>query len=435
LTQLEHLMQRRHWLKGAALSSAASWLSVGPAAWAAQTGSGTNAAAAMPRLVVVMLRGAVDGLNVVVPYGDPAYYQARSSTALAPPGRDGGVLDLDGHFGLHPALASLSPFWQSRQLGFVQACGSPDPTRSHFDAQDYLESATPGRKATPDGWLNRLLGQLPASAAERGAPTRAVSIGPVLPRIYAGSQEVANIPAGRNAGQATLLDRAPVSAAFAQLYGGDDKLSKAYQASQQAHLEVRTAMTAPDDSPQSREMMAANNGAPLPNGFPEDAARLAQLMRRDGRVQLAFMALGGWDTHARQGGATGQLANHLQPLGEGLAALATGLGPMLDQTVILVMSEFGRTAHENGNGGTDHGHGNVMWLLGGPVAGGKVHGSWPGLGPGQLNEGRDLAVTTDFRQVLAELCQSHLGLGNAQATRVLPGFDLQTGKRLGIVRA
>jgi uncharacterized protein (DUF1501 family) len=423
-------MQRRDWLKTAALGSAASWLSLGPSAWAAQpAGSADTVPHAMPRLVVVMLRGAVDGLNVVVPYGDPAYYQARSSIALAPPGRDGGVLDLDGYFGLHPALATLTPFWQKRQLGFVHAAGSPDPTRSHFDAQDYLESATPGRKATPDGWMNRLLGQLPTNTA----PTRAVSIGPVLPRIYAGSNEVANIPAGRAAGQATALDRAPVSAAFGQLYAGDDKLSRAYQASQQAHQDVRTAMNAPDDAVQSKEMMAANNGAPLPNGFPEDAGRLAQLMRRDGRVQLAFMALGGWDTHARQGAATGQLANRLQPLGEGLAALATGLGPMLDDTVILVMSEFGRTARENGNGGTDHGHGNVMWLLGGPVAGGKVHGRWPGLGAGQLNEGRDLAVTTDFRQVLGELCQSHLRLANPQLAQVLPAYALP-GQRLGIVR-
>lgn len=420
-------MLRRELLKAAATLAV---LPVGRTAWAAVNAAGT--AAAPRRLVVVFLRGAVDGLSVVVPYADPGYYRARSSIALARPGSDAGVIDLDGRFGLHPALASLLPLWQSGRLGFVQACGSPDGTRSHFDAQDYMESGTPGRKSTPDGWLNRLLGALPADAAERAAPTRAVSIGPVLPRIYAGRNPVANIASGAAAAKPMLLDRPKVGDAFDQLYAGDDKMSRAYQDARQAHREVMETLSKDDVE---REMQAANNGAPLPNGFPDDAARLAALMRNDGRVQLAFMALGGWDTHANQGAASGQLAGRLKPLGMGLAALANGLGPVFDDTVVVVMSEFGRTVRQNGNGGTDHGHGNVMWLLGGRVAGGRVHGRWPGLDASALYEGRDLAVTTDFREVLAELAARHLRLPDARLAEVFPGFATSGMPSLGILRA
>ena len=424
-------MLRRHLLQRSAILGGLL-LPVGRAAWAA-VGAAPPPGTAPKRLIVVLLRGAVDGLSVVVPHAEPAYHAARSAIALGRPGTDGGVLALDGRFGLHPALAPLLPHWQAGRLGFVHAAGSPDGTRSHFDAQDYMESATPGRKATPDGWLNRLLGALPADPQPRGAPTRAVSIGPVLPRIYAGPNPVANLATGRAAARPTQLDRPPVGDAFAALYAGDDKLSQAYQASRQAHREVMASLASPADI--SREMQAADNGAPLPAGFPDDANRLATLMRNDARVQLAFFALGGWDTHANQGNAKGQLASRLHPLGLGLAALADGLGPALEQTVIVVMSEFGRTVRQNGNGGTDHGHGNAMWLLGGPVAGGKVHGRWPGLETAALHEGRDLAVTTDFRQVLAEVCGGHLALAPASLAGVFPGFDAASGPALGVLRA
>lgn len=424
-------MQRRDWLKSAALASGLV-VPVGRSAWCAVGDTG-NAGGIKPlrRLIVVFLRGAVDGLSVVVPYADAGYYRARSSIAIARPGSEGGALDLDGRFGLHPALAPLLPLWQAGKLGFVQASGSPDTTRSHFDAQDYMESATPGRKTTPDGWMNRLLGALPADAALRAAPTRAVSIGAVLPRIYAGSNSVANIPSGAGAARPTLLDRPQINRAFAQLYGGDDKISRAYQGSMQAHQEVMNSL---DSAANEREMQAANNGAPLPNGFPDDAARLATLMRKDARVQLAFMAVGGWDTHANQGAATGQLANRLGPLGQGLAALAQGLGPVLDDTVVVVMSEFGRTVRQNGNGGTDHGHGNVMWVMGGRVAGGKVHGAWPGLEDRALYEGRDLAVTTDFRAVLADIAARHLGLPDARLAEVFPAYAARQADRISVMR-
>ena len=420
------MLHRRDLLKAAA---AAGLLPVGRYAMAAMAAPAVSSAPR--RLIVVFMRGAVDGLSVVVPYAEGDYYRARSTIALARPGQDGGVLDLDGRFGLHPALAPMLPLWQAGKLGFVQASGSPDVTRSHFDAQDYMESGTPGLKATPDGWLNRLLGALPADASQRASATRAVSVGPVLPRIYAGRNPVANIAAGAAATKPTVLDRPKVEQAFSQLYAGDDKLSRAYRESQEAHREVMGALSGDD---LEREMQAANNGAPLPNGFPADAARLARLMRRDARVQLAFMAVGGWDTHANQGNANGQLANRLKPLGEGLSQLATQLGPVLDDTVVVVMSEFGRTVRQNGNGGTDHGHGNVMWLLGGGIAGGKVHGRWPGLGGSALYEGRDLAVTTDFRQVLAQVCERHLLLPDAKLAEVFPQFGGMGGSGLELMR-
>ncbi len=413
-------MQRRHLLK-----SSAALLPLGQAGWAL-----AGERAAPRRLVVVLLRGAVDGLSVVVPHADPAYRAARPTIALGRPGSDGGVLDLDGRFGLHPALSPLLPLWQGGTLAFVQASGSPDTTRSHFDAQDFMESGTPGVKTTPDGWMNRLLGALPAAGGTATGPTRAVSIGPVLPRIVAGRQPVANIASGQAATKAGALDRPAVGKAFDKLYAGNDAMSQAYRQSREAHREIMSNL---DGAALEQEMQAANNGAPLPNGFPDDAARLARLMRRDARVEMAFMALGGWDTHANQGAATGQLANRLAPLGQGLAVLASGLGPAWDDTVVVVMSEFGRTVRENGNGGTDHGHGNVMWLLGGRVAGGRVHGRWPGLEPAALYEGRDLAVTTDFREVLAVVLQQHLRLPDRALQPVFPGWR-SAGAALPLLR-
>jgi uncharacterized protein (DUF1501 family) len=420
-------MQRRQLLQAAAVAGLA-WTAVGRDAFAA-TGQPLPA---NKRLIVVFLRGAVDGLSVVVPYSEGAYYASRSSIALARPGQDGGVLDLDGHFGLNPNLAPLMPLWQSGKLAFVQASGSPDPTRSHFDAQDYMESGTPGRKGTPDGWLNRLLGVEPpvvVQPGKRAGVTRGISVGATLPRIWAGPNPVANIANGARATKPTQLDRPQVSKAFDSLYSGDDAMSKAYRESQQSRAEVNEAMLPAE---MDREQRVANGGAPLPNGFPDDASRVAQLMRRDPNVQIAFLALGGWDTHVNQGGAKGQLANRLQPLGQGLAELARGLGPVFDDTTVLVISEFGRTVRQNGTGGTDHGHGNVMWALGGGVAGGKVYGRWPGIDASALNEGRDLAVTTDFRQVLAGVCAHNLGLADNQLARVFPGFE---GTPLNLSRA
>jgi uncharacterized protein (DUF1501 family) len=407
-------MQRRHFLAATAAGLSSPWT----LGWAAPQ------EATPPRLVVVLLRGAVDGLHVVVPHADPAYRSARPTLALASPGQADGVLALDARFGLHPALSPLMPWWQQGQLGFVHACGSPASSRSHFDAQDDIESGTPGRHGGGDGWLNRLAGILatrtggaPSASPPDKVATLAWQLGVAPTRILRGPQAVSTLPQGKQAGKPTAMDRPRVAEAFSRLYDGQDALSQAYRTAQTNH---RTLLADLDQTSLDAEMLAANQGAPLPQGFAQDAARLAQLMRREPTAQLAFVALGGWDTHINQGGAQGQLARRLSPLAQGLDALAQGLGPVLGQTTIVVLSEFGRTVHENGNGGTDHGHGNVMWLLGGRVQGGQVHGRWPGLAPHQLFEGRDLAITTDFRDVVGQVLRATFDLNPAELKAVFP---------------
>jgi uncharacterized protein (DUF1501 family) len=410
-------MKRRDFLNAMALG-ASLVVPVSRNAWAATADNPTGR-----KLVVIMLRGAVDGLNVVAPVGDENYLRLRPTIGLARPGMENGALDLDGYFGMHPALAPLQSLWQQKKLAFVHASGSPDATRSHFDAQDYMESATPGRKNTPDGWMNRLVAALPGTST----PSRALSIGPTMPRILSGASAAINLPNGAAGTRANILDRPAIGAAFDQLYANNERFGRAYQDGKSAHKEVM-------DASANGEMKMADGGAPLPNGFPDDAGRLATLMRNDPKIQLAFVALGGWDTHANQGAGSGQLANRLAPLAQGLAILAQRLGPLFDDTTVIVMSEFGRTARENGNGGTDHGHGNVMWVMGGSVAGGKVYGDWQGVGDAALNEGRDLPVTTDFRAVLAHVAERHLRLGDRQLVQIFPamperglGFELMRG--------
>ena len=406
-------MNRRLLLASAAAGSL-GWLPVGRQAWAAQGLPRLG----QPRLIVVLLRGAMDGLSVVAPYADPEYARARPDLALARPGSADGLLDLDGRFGLHPSLAPLMPYWRNGQLGFLQASGSHDTTRSHFDAQDYMETGTPGKKSTPDGWLNRLMQAWPTDLAQGSSATRAVSIGAVLPRICQGRFNVANLPSVASAAKPGVIDKPRVASAFEKLYGNDDAMGRAYREARQARQEVRASME--DDHGDS--MDAIDRGAPLPNGMPDDAARLAGMMRNDPRMHMAFLALGGWDTHSGQGTTKGRLAQRLDPLGRGLAELAKGLGPVWNDTVVLVMSEFGRTVRQNGTGGTDHGHGNVMMLAGGRVQGGKVLGEWPGLESRALHDGRDLAITTDFRDVIATVMGQHLRLPDRAMAEVLPGY-------------
>lgn len=399
-------MNRREFLRIASLVPALTLQPLGNLGWAARA---NDAGAGRKRLIVVFLRGAVDGLNLVIPYNESAYYDGRPSIAI-PAGGGNALADLDGQFGLHPALTGLMPLWRERSLAFVHACGSPDATRSHFDAQDYMENGTPGVKSTPDGWMNRLLAALPGPHT----PTQAVSFGPTLPRIFSGKMTVANVSAGKNAARAMPLDRPVVADAFDRLYAGNDALSHAYREGQAARKQLLAELKV--------DMEAASNGAPSASGFAQIADQVARLMARDRNIQLAFLAVGGWDTHVNQGAATGQLANHLRPLGDGLANLARKLGGAYGDTVIVVMSEFGRTVRENGNGGTDHGHGNVMWVMGGAVRGGKVYGKWPGLSTEDLYQDRDLAVTTDFREVIGAILARHMNLDNRQQAGVFPGF-------------
>ena len=399
-------MNRRDFLSR---STAASLLLLGDSAWAAP---GPPGRAGDQRLVVLMLRGAVDGLNVVIPYGEEAYYAARPTIAVARPGAaEGASLALDEHFALHPALAALMPLWQAGQLAFIHAAGSPDPTRSHFDAQLFIENGTPGRRVTADGWMNRLLAVLPGGA---GGPTAAVAVGPTLPQILRGRLAVANLPLGPAAANKLAIDRPEVAWAFDRLYAANDPIGRAYRQGRAARTELVGGL--------NDEQQMADNGAPPPNTYPAQAARLAGLISRDRNIRLAFASLGGWDTHVRQGGHSGQLAGRLRPLGEGLAAFAHGLGDAWADTIVVVLSEFGRTVHENGDAGTDHGHGNVMWVLGGKVRGGRVYGEWPGLAPATLYEGRDLAVTTDYRSALAAVIARHLRLSDRALSEIFPGF-------------
>jgi uncharacterized protein (DUF1501 family) len=399
-------MNRRDFLS---LSTAAALIPLGGGAWAAPGPPGPSGG---QRLIVVLLRGAVDGLNVVVPYGDAAYYAARPTIAIPTPGpAEGGGLALDEHFALNPALAALMPLWQAGQLAFIHAAGSPDPTRSHFDAQLFIENGTPGRRVTADGWMNRLLAALPGAS---GQPTAAIAIGPTLPQILKGRLAVTNMPLGPAAANQLAIDRPEVGQVFDRLYGANDPIGRAYRQGRAARAELVADL--------DREQQMADNGAPLPNTYPAQAARLAGLIARDRNIRLAFAGLGGWDTHVRQGGPTGQLANRLRPLGEGLAALAQGLGGEWADTVVVVLSEFGRTVQENGDAGTDHGHGNVMWVLGGKVRGGRVYGDWPGLARASLYEGRDLAVTTDYRAALAAVIARHLRIPDRALGEIFPGF-------------
>jgi uncharacterized protein (DUF1501 family) len=397
-------MNRRHFLTCAGLGTLSafaqnSWLGVNAA-------PGNNPR----RLIVVFLRGAVDGLNVVVPYSDPNYYQYRPKIAIPQPGSPDGALDLDGRFGLHPAMAPLLPLWKQGSLAFVHASGLTKEIRSHFDAQYYMETGVPGSRKRQDGWMNRLLVE-----ANNKSPLQAISLSANVPQILTGKMPVSSIGSTRQAGNRQTLDRQDVATAFDKLYSGTDALGRNYRGGRAARTQLLQDLEA--------EMKMANNGAPLPKGFAAETRSLARLMVRDPRIQIAFLQLGGWDTHINQGNSKGQLARNLGELSQGLATLQQELGAVYGSTQIVVMSEFGRTAKENGNGGTDHGHGNAMWLLGGATKGGQIYGQWPGLAPEQLYQGRDLNVTTDFREPIAKILTNHLGLNTASTAKILPKFS------------
>lgn len=374
---------------------------------------GTTTDSNKKRLVVIFQRGAADGLNIVVPHGETGYYSMRPSINI--PRRE--VIDLDGFFGLHPSMASLQPLWQQRHLAIVHASGSPDPTRSHFDAQDFMESGTPGLKATEDGWLNRALHAAP-TAADKSA-FRGIALGPSLPRILSGREPAVAINnindfgvGGRNAGN-------PIANTFEAMYS--QSVDAVLHGSGQETFEAVKMLKAADPA-----KYASAPGANYPRGrFGDSLRQLAQLIKADLGVQVAFADISGWDHHVNEGSTQGQLANVLREFSQSLSAFWIDLGDLAGETVVVTMSEFGRTARENGNRGTDHGHANVMFVMGGDVKGGKVYGPWPGLDPSQLHDGRDLAVTTDFRQVLGEAVDHHLG--NRAIADVFPGFDSRHG--------
>ncbi len=416
-------MDRREFLKAALLAPIAA-TAFSRHSWAYQN---PKADSDSGKLIVVFLRGGVDGLNVVTPYGDNKYRQLRPTIGMS---RGTGLLDLDGYWGLHPSLTALTPYWSNKSLAFVHNCGSPDRTRSHFDAQDYMESGVPGRKAVSTGWLNRLVSQLPS----KKSPIQAISLGPVLPRIFAGPADVATIAKAGNPKAARKQRKdirqgggGELPKVFADMYGDrSDELGRAFASGSIARSKVDGIMKSAEaeqvEESMTREQMAANRGALTPKMTPQFGKQLATLFTKDPSVQVAFVDFGGWDTHVREGAEEGQLANYLKPLSNGLEDLAKGLGPLFDKTTVVVMSEFGRTVRENGNGGTDHGHGNVMWLLGGGINGGKVYGRFGGLADKDLNEDRDLPTTTDFRAVLSKIFADQLGLSSQQLATVFPDF-------------
>jgi uncharacterized protein (DUF1501 family) len=363
-------------------------------------------------LVAIFQRGAADGLNIVIPHGEQRYYDLRPTISVPRPNAAvpaDSAIDLDGFFGLHPSLASLKPLWDRQELAIVHAAGSPDPTRSHFDAQDYMESGTPGLKATADGWLNRAL----PPVTGKPSPVRAVSLGPVLARTLKGSNSAVAV---ENLNNFTVRDAA-ASKVLESMYGSSQD-----QILGGTGRETFDAVTLLQSMQKTPYQPAA--GANYPRGrFGDSMRQIAQLIKADVGVEVAFADLGGWDHHVNETGpraSVGQLANRLDEFGASLSAFYRDLGDRMEDVVVVTMSEFGRTAKENGNRGTDHGHANAMFVMGGPVKGGKVYGKWPGLAPEQLYEERDLALTTDFRDILSEAVRSHLG--NTSLKSVFPNY-------------
>jgi uncharacterized protein (DUF1501 family) len=410
------MINRRIFLRNSALAM----VGVGSAPlWLQRALYAQDAPAARKKiLVAIFQRGAADGLNVVVPHGEKAYYNLRPTIAVPrPSASEDAAIDLDGFFGLHPALKPLKPLFDQQHLAIVDAVGSPDPTRSHFDAQDYMESGTPGLKATRDGWMNRAL----PKAEGKLSPVRAVSLGPTLARAMAGPNPAISL---QTIGGFQVRD-AMAAKQFQEMYMGsaDPKLRAAGRETFEAVAMLQAIQKQP---------YTPAAGAEYPRGrFGESLRQIAQLIKSDVGMEMAFADIGGWDHHVNeiaQRASEGQLANLLRDYGQALSAFWQDMGDRMADVAVVTMSEFGRTAHENGNRGTDHGHANCMFVMGGAVRGGKVYGQWPGLEKEQLYEGRDLALTTDFRDVLGEMVSKHLG--NPSLGGVFPGY---TPKPLGLV--
>ncbi len=413
-------ISRRYFLKSGGIAM------VGMAAMPAflQRAVAVAATPSKKKLVVLFQRGAVDGLNVVVPFAEPEYYRLRPAIAIPQPssGAQGAAIDLDGFFGLHPTLQPLQPLFRNGQLAVVHAAGSPDPTRSHFDAQDFMESGTPGVKSTEDGWLNRTMQSIP----ERDAtPIRAVAFGPYLPLTLQGAAPAVAIP---NLKQFKMYGPPQtVEAGFEAMYAqaADTELRGVGRETFEA---VDMLKKIDPDSYQPE------NGAAYPAGrFGRNLQQIAELFKADVGLEVAFLDSGGWDHHVAEGGAEGRLANLLRDLGQGMAAFHQDMGDRMGDVVFVSMSEFGRTAHENGSGGTDHGHANCMLVMGGAVKGGKVYARWPGMSEEKLYQNRDLAVTTDYRAVLSEIVSNHLG--DRDLAKVFPGFRDDPRQHFGLIKA
>ncbi|HZJ00250.1 MAG TPA: DUF1501 domain-containing protein [Gemmatimonadaceae bacterium] len=412
-------MQRRAFVKSGALALVTMGLSP---SFLRRTAFGAQLTQA-PKgktLICLFQRGAADALNIVVPHGDQSYYGLRPSIAIPRPAglsrtvtRDAAI-DLDGFFGLHPSLAPFKPLYDRGLLAPVHAVGSPSTTRSHFDAQDYMETGTPDIKGTADGWLNRYLAVQGTCDECHASPFRAVSLTQQTPRIMEGASEVvamnslSEFTVRASGSQAERLEALYRTGSADLIHGAGTEMFEAVKMLKAAN-------------PQK---YAPRNGAEYPRSqFGQRLLQIAQLIKADVGLEIAFADVGGWDTHVNQGATTGQLAARLDDFAQSIAALVTDLGDRMDDVLILTMSEFGRMAKENGNRGTDHGHAGALFVIGGDVKGGKVHGKWPGLAAEQLYEGRDLALTTDFRSVFSEVTARHLGATKLET--IFPGFAVK----------
>lgn len=410
-------MDRRYFLKSGAVALASfGMMSLAPKFLHqfadAQTLTGKNGKKKI--LITIFQRGAVDGLNMVVPYGESEYYDLRRSIAVAKPGKQDGAINLDGFFGLHPSLKPFESFWKNKQLAIVHSVGSPDNTRSHFDAQDYMEAGTPGIKSTRDGFLNRVL---QTTGSEKDSPFRAVAMSQQTPRIMIGRAPTIAMT--------NLSDFAIRAGAYTNsVQGGFEGIWQENAKDGLGDTGKETFEAVKFLKQANPSQYKAENGAAYPNSpFGGSLRQIAQLIKAGVGLEVAFTDTPGlnWDTHANEGNGRGQLANLLRDFGSSITAFATDLGKRMDDVVILTMSEFGRTARQNGSNGTDHGHGNVMFALGNSVKGGKVYGDWKGLKSGQLFQERDLDVTTDFRDVLGEAASKHLG--SRDLKKLFPGYS------------
>lgn len=422
-----HGIGRRRMLQ-AMLGASTAWAA--PMAWAQNNRAGANRTDGDARLVLVFLRGAYDGLSALVPHGDARYYQLRPHIAIAAPdGTAHSTIKLDDTFGLHPAMAALLPLWQQGVLGVLPCAGSPDPTRSHFDAQHHWELGIPGKSSAGAGWMNTLAtlrSDIIHPADDMQSPRSrpmAIGVGEANPTILAGNAPVQRVPKGAAATRQGALGDERTRDAVMKLYAGQDHLSQAFRAGADSRMQTAQTLSVDMTDPGmlGREMLAANNGAGSAQGLLLDAQHLGTLMRQDRNLRLGFLSAGGWDTHANQGAVTGGLAQNLGNLAKAMIQLRRDFSQPND--VVLVVSEFGRTSFENGTRGTDHGHGNALWLMGSKIHGGRWHGTWSGLAQGDLHEGRDLPVHNDFRAVLAQVLRNTHGLKPDELSGLFPGFS------------
>ncbi len=413
------MLNRRVFLKSSGLAIVAGGLL--PNVFVRMASASTPASRRV--LVAIFQRGAVDGLNVVVPYAEKAYYDARPSIAIPRPGSaDSAALDLDGFFGLHPSLAPVLPLFKDGSAAFIHAVGSPDATRSHFDAQDFMESGTPGVKSTSDGFLSRAVSE---KKVAKPSPLRALAVSPSLPRILSGSAGAISMTSVADFGIRAGASSGAASDSFESMYS--EAVAGTLQGTARDSFDAVKILKSADPS-----KITPENGAEYPKGpFGNSLKQIAQLIKANVGLEVAFTDIGGWDTHAGEGGVNGQLSNRLRDYGQAIAAFVKDLGSRMGDVTLVTMSEFGRTVRENGNRGTDHGHANVMLLAGGGVKGGKVYGKWPGLESAQLYENRDVAVTTDFRDVFAEVLTRRLGVADLKP--VFPGYAIEEKRRLGVI--